>query len=664
LKKIFKLIILFSVGFNFLASVKGSANEATNTWTISVDGDYILTQTAYEPIAIISHDEISRPEDLFIDDHNNLFIADSDLGHIIILNSSKEVIRTVGAGYLQNPTGVFVTDYIFVADTEHVFQFSLTGTLINQFGRPESPLFGRTQPFRPRKIAVDARGNLYIIGEAATSGIIQLNDDGEFLGYFGANQTTLTFFGAMQNFLLGGGRIANLPMPPTNLDIAENGIVFTITHDLETAAVKQLNIAGHNMLDNDVIVSHGVDITLGNQGNFYALTANGFIMEYDSSGNLLFFFGGQDPSMQRLGILRQPTSLVVDETGNLYVADAESGFLHLFTPTEFTTHVHQALSYFEEGRYTQSEDYWLDVLRLNSSFGLAHQAIGQARFIQADHEEALARFYLANDVEGYSEAFWELRYEWLMRHTGTIIAISLAMFIIHALLKFVDKKSGVISKIKKRIRQKFDSEFLLELALMRKILKNPFDVFYEIKREKKATVKMATFLYVLMFIAIFISLYFTGFIFANNLIHDLGLILIITIFILVFGLFVIVNYLVSTINDGEGRFADIYIGTAYSMTPFIIFSVPITLLSRVLTLNERFVYTFLMQIAILWSLLLLFLMVKEIHGISIRGTFKNILMTVAGGLIMIVISFILYILLVDQVFEFIYSIFWEVLIRV
>ena len=664
--KIFKLIILFGVMFNFLAPITTSlANESTRTWTISVDGEFIQTQTAYESVAIITQPQISRPEDLFIDDNGYLFVADSNLGHIVILDRNREFVRTVGEHYLQNPTGVFVSDYIFVADTDHVFVFSLEGVLINQFGRPESPLFGRTQPFSPRKVVVDARSNIYIVGEAATNGIIQLNADGEFLGYFGANTATLSFFQAMQNLLLGGGRFGNLPTPPTNLDIADNGVVFTITASIDTERVKKLNIAGNNMLsDIQEVMSDAVDITIGNQGNFYVLYANGVVDEFDSSGNLLFSFGGQDPSQQRFGIVHQPTSIAVDEFSNLYVADAESGFVHVFTPTEFTNHVHLALAYFEEGLYTQSENYWLDVLRLNSSFGLAHQAIGQSRFIQADHEEALARFYLASDINGYSEAFWELRHEWLMQNTGTIIAVLLVILVSNSILKFIDKQTGAVSSVKKAVWQRLDSQFLQELALMKKILKQPFDVFYEIKRKKRATVKMATFLYIMLFITTFITIYFAGFIFATNLIEELGIILITATFFLVVGLFIIVNYLVSTINDGEGSFADIYIGLAYSLTPFILFSVPITLLSRILTLNEGFVYAFLMQVAICWSLLLIFLMVKEIHDFEIRDTFKNLILTASGGVITVVMAFILYILLFDQLFEFIYSIIWEVLIRV
>lgn len=665
LKKFLKLMMAFGMMLILFSPIISNAMEATDTYTLSVDGEWIRTQTAYESVAILAHDSISRPEDLFIDAFDFIYVADSDHAHIAIFNHQREFVRTVGSGYLTNPTGVFVTDYIFVADMDYVFQFTQAGVLMNQFGRPDSPLFGVRQHFRPRKLAVDVRGNIYVIGEAANNGIIQLNASGEFLGYFGANRTTLTFFQTLQNLLLGGGNFTILPAAPTNIAIADNGIVLTVTANLDSERIRMLNIAGNNMIDNiPVAMRDAVDITIGNQGNFYVLYASGVIDEFDSSGNLLFSFGGQDPAMQRFGILRNPTSIEVASNGSLYVADAEAGVIHVFAPTEFTNTVHHALTYFEEGLYTQSEAYWMEVLRLNASFGLAHQAIGQSQFIRGYYEVALARFTLANNIDGYSESFWEIRHAWLMENMGFVIAFFMVYVVVRRILNFFDKKDGKISGLKKRINKTFSSQFFVEVAMVRKIFKKPFDVYYEIKRKKKATPHFATFLYLLIFIAIFITLYFPGFVFATTVAKELGFLLLVLIIGGAFGLFLIVNYLISTINDGEGSFKDVYIATAYSLTPFVLISIPTTILSHFLTLNEGFVYTALMMLAIGWSFLLIILMIKEIHDFSLRNTFKNLIMTVAGATIIVAITFILYIVIFDQMFEFVYSIIWEVLVRV
>jgi len=663
-KKLKKIIAIITLLITFITTPT-FANEATNTWTMSVDGEFIRTQTAYEAIAILTDEFISRPEDLFIDERGYLFVADSRLGHIAIYNPNRELVDIVGNEVLDNPTGVFVKEYIYVADTNYVYKFNFEGQLINQFGRPDSPLFGRTQPFRPRKIAVDARGNMSIISEAASNGIIQLNASGEFLGYFGANQTTLTFFQAIQNFFLGQTRFANIPIPPTNIDIASNGAIFTVTAHLPSERVKMLNIAGNNMIGNIGAVMHeAVDITLGNQGNFYVLYSTGMVDEFDSSGNLLFSWGGQETGANRFGILRQPTSIVVAENGNIYIADAESGFIHIFSPTEFTNKVHHALSYFEEGLYTISEAYWQDVLRLNGSFGLAHLAIAQSRFIQGDFHEARTRFYLAQDIAGYSESFWEIRHEWLLNYTASMILVIIVILIVTSLVKVVDKKNQRISAWKSKIDLRKKFKIIEDFALACQILKKPIDVFYAIKRERRGSIRVAIILYCLAYLMMFTIFYFAGFVFATDIIDTMGIITLTVFFVLGFSLFVIVNYLVSTISDGEGRFSDVFVGTAYSLIPFIFLALPITISSRILTLNEAFVYTFLIQIALGWCLLLLFLMVKEIHDFEFGQTIKNILLTLGGSMVIVVVSFLLYILLIDQLIDFIYSIIWEVLIRV
>lgn len=664
LKKITKIILILTMLFTAVPRWTVMANEPTDTWTQAPDGQWVRTQTAYESVAILASEHISRPEDLFITDAGYLYIADANLAHIAIFDANRNFVTTVGEDYLSNPTGVFVTDYIYVADTDHVFIFNHAGELINQFGRPDSPLFGRGQHFRPRKLAVDARGNIYIIGEAANNGVIQLNANGEFLGYFGANPTQLTFFQMLQRFVLGQVNVTVLPTSPTNIAIAENGVVFTATNMQNYDGIRMLNIAGNDMIDDILSPWHVIDITLGNQGNFFGLTSDGYVIEYDSSGNVLFWFGGTDPAQQRFGILRNPTSLEVAQDGSLYIADAEAGVIHIFAPTEFTQTVHHALAYFEEGLYTQSEQYWREVLRLNASFGLAHQAIGQSRFIQGYHEEALERFTLALDVDGFSESFWELRHAWLMDNMGILIGLFFAYLVLNFILNIYDKKTGKIRGLKRKISETFTSDFFTNLAMAKKIFKKPFDVFYEIKYLKLGSVKFATALYVLIFAALFITLYFPGFVFSTTIVEDLGFLLIATIYIIGLGLFLVVNYLISTINDGEGSFKNIYIATAYALMPFLVIAIPTTVLTHGLTLNEGFVYTALMMLALGWSLLLIILMIKEIHDFSIGATIKNLIMTVAGSVVILAITFIIYIVIFDQMFEFIYSLIWEVLVRV
>ena len=649
--KIILTTLAFMLPFILLGRVNLYAAQPYPTLTPGPQG-LVPTQQAYEPISFIALEAIVTPQDLFITPDNYLLVACSHHRHIVVLDPHRELHQIIGAGELVTPMGVATsatTGDIFVADTQYVVQFAQDGTLLQRFGRPTSEFFGETAPFRPLKIALDARDTMFIVGEAASNGLIMLNPAGEFLGYFGANQTTRTLFQALQDFFTPRGatrQFLNTPTPPTNVAISYRGAVFTVTHNLEAEVVKMLNVAGNNILPN-LAGFTPIDVTMAqSHGGFYVLTSDGLIIEYNAEGEMLFAFGGIDPTVQRLGVFRQPTSLVQDRYGNLLVADALSGLIHLFAPTEFTRWVHLAMDYFEQGLYLQSMAYWEEVLRFHSAFTLAHYAIGQALFLQGDHVGARERFYIASHVGGYSDAFWEVRNHWLQTNTLTIVLIILGLVACGQLYK----------RTKKRIPA-FTAPIFKELAHAKKILTSPADAYYDIRFHHKASVRSASIMYVGLFASFVISAMATGFIFTWD--TGLDILPLAGAFAGVVALFVAINFLVATVNEGEGSFANVYIGTAYAATPFILLAVPITLLSQVLTLSEAFVYQFLFQIAIGWSLLLQCIMIKEIHDYELRDVVKNIFLTIFAGAVLVLVVFILYLLLM-QVAEFIQGVVMEV----
>lgn len=679
-KKILLAVLVFAFINVTITPFAVQAVEPYNTYTLS-QNMLLPTQQAYEAISFIAMLEIDSPQDLFVDTNNYLYIACSARRHIVVLDPARNLYRVVGTGELSSPTGVAVDrdGYIFVADTAYVVQFAPNGELVARFGRPESDLFGQTAPFRPLRLALDAHGSIYVVGEAASNGLITLNQYGEFLGYFGANQATMTLFQALQNFFTPRERrqFLNTPVPPTNVAINNRGAIFTVSQGLEGDNVQMFNIAGNSMFS--VQVGSPVDIAISNQGGFFVLDSSGSVFEFSADGEFLFMFGQVDHTVQRPGVFRQPVSIVQDHGGNLYVADALTGIIHIFTPTEFTHWMHLAMEYFQQGMYVQSMVYWEEVLRFHSAFSLAHYAIGQALFLQGDYHGARDRFYLAQHRLGYSEAFWEIRSDWLLNNAMAIF-VSIVLFGIVLLALNIRKR-----------RKRFDvfmppsnfskvkgggdvangtiahSSMGLKLGVLcsqlyyaRKILARPSDAYYEIRFYGKASVLSATVMYFALVFVFFVARVATGFIFAWD--FGMDIIPLIGGFVGVIALFVVVNFLVATINEGEGSFKNVYIGTAYAATPFILMAIPITLLSQVLALSEAFVYQFLFQIAIGWSLLLQFIMIKEMHDYEIRDVVKNILLTAFTAVVLVIAAFVLYLLL-GQVVEFVRSVVMEVSFR-
>src|SRR5690606_21040535 len=93
---------------------------------------------------------------------------------------------------LRRPEGVFVDDEgnIYVADTgsRRVALFDKNGRFIREFLTPASHLIPNTFVYIPSKVVVDPRGYMYIATKGGYQGLMTLDPDGHFAGFFGANK--------------------------------------------------------------------------------------------------------------------------------------------------------------------------------------------------------------------------------------------------------------------------------------------------------------------------------------------------------------------------------------------------------------------------------------------------------------------------------------------
>jgi hypothetical protein len=125
----------------------------------------------------------------------------------------------------------------------------------------------------------------------------------------------------------------------------------------------------------------------------------------------------------------------------------------------------------------------------------------------------------------------------------------------------------------------------------------------------------------------------------------------------------VANYLVASISYGEGSLRHVVIGSAYSLFPYALFTLPIALLSNVLTLNEVFLYTFANQLVLFWCGIMLVIMVREIHNYdSVGDTARNLLTTLFTMGLFMLTAYILYVLF-TQLYEFVLPIVQEVGLR-
>ncbi|WP_221566816.1 YIP1 family protein [Alkalihalobacillus sp. TS-13] len=682
-----KIILLLTVAVVLLGTSTASAEAPFITYTFDKDGYPIYTQTAYQPIGTIDgfdiqsnesdpltgeSDPLFQPEDIFIDKNDTIYVADTGNSRVVVFDSFGNFQRIVGEDVLSKPTGVFVDDkgFIYVADYQKkkVFKFQKDGSLAFEYEKPDSVIYGKKSPFNPTKVIIDKQKNVYIVGDGSTQGLIQLGPEGDFLGYYGGNRTSFDLVHQMQKMLYTEKQYSQLmkkyPPSATNVAVDDEGLIYTSTAGLKTETIKKLNVAGENLLP-DVSASNNIaDITVDQNKNIFAVDSKyGYIFEYDPDGNLLFVFGGLNTGHQRLGLFKTPSGIAVSSDRKLFILDKKQSNIQILKPTEFTSLIHNAIALNSDGKYLESEHYWNEVLKRNSMFSLAHNGIGKAAFKKGNYEKALEEFRLAGNDESLSEAYWEIRRNWLMKYVSWvligIVLLALSIF----LVKRLYRRNGYGSKVVDLWIKFKNIEIVSHLLHVFRILRHPVDGYYELRTNQRASVFSATLLLLFLFIVHIFTIFETNALFSDvdtnrvNITTELY-----KVYLPLFA-WVICNYLISTINDGIGKFKNVYIGTVYALSPYLIFSIPITLMSKGLTNMEVVLYDFSKKAIILWSAFLLFMMVKEIHSYEIGQTIKNMVLSVAGMLVLGIISFILF-GLSNQVIDFMYSIFQEVKLRV
>jgi tetratricopeptide (TPR) repeat protein len=517
-------------------------------------------------------------------------------------------------------------------------------------------------------LTVDKRGNLYIVGEGLIQGLVELSPEGDFLGYFGGNRVGFSLERAIQKMFFTKKQLSQLaqklPPSPTNVAVGGDGLIFTATVGLASGSVKKLNVAGDNLLRTSSFMSpNNADITVDATGNIFAAdSVEGYIAVYDKDGSLLFAFGGIDSGYQSLGYFTSPSGIAVNGDGLLYVLDKERGNIQIFKPTPFAMLVYKATSLYLDGKYAESLEPWRQVLRLDSMFDLAHLGLGLAYYKEGKFSQAFDELKLAKNAGEYSNTYWELRREWLMKHVSTVILLLAGLFVAWTALRRLHRKTGFGAPVVKALREFRRIRIVGELLHVFRMLRHPIDGYEELV-SGKASVLSATILLVILAVVRLYEVYQTSFIFSG--VDPLRVSMtteLLKLFVPLLA-WIVCNYMVSIISDGEGKFKDVYKGSIYALSPYIVLGVPLTLLSKGLTLMEAVVYDDSRLIILGWCVILMVIMVKEIHGYELKETFKNVAVTLSGMAVMALIAFIFF-GLSSQLWDFVRSIAEEVKYRV
>ena len=668
-------IMCFCLNFNVNAGNE-ITNEPYDTKVMGLEGKLVTSSMAYEAINVLNLG-FSNPEDIYIADNGNVYVADSGSKVVYVYNPNTNETTEIGKGVLESPKGICLDFYgkLYVADSikKAIYVFDQNGKQVGEpIGEPSEPLYGNRDvlDFTPLKVSVDRGGNIYVVTQSNSNGVVQMNSSGKFISYFGRNATKNTLEIKIKRlFTPKEERDIKYPLTPalvSNVAIDNKNIVYTITKSDADSSLKKFNINGTNLLGADLMFESGYqDVAVDEEGFIYTVSDNkeNVITVRDKDGNILFTFGNTTSNSMSVGHFDEAIGIDIDAEGNLWVLDCVGKNLQVFTRTKFASTVMTAMNLYNAGDYEAAEAAYHEIIAQNASFVQAYIGLGNIAQRNQDYELARHYYKIANHKAGYSDAFWELRDAWLGRNLVwmAIVIVVLLLLKVFKVGKRVAKLAGWdFAPIKEKIK---NNSYYKEFAYLPKMLKKPNDVLYDVKFLQKIRFStVAIFFALFIFINILCDTALTGYIFRTQLDSQVNLGFELLKWGVIILLIIIGNFLVSSLQKGEGFFRDTFIGVIVAFAPVLIFKLPLSILSNVLTFNESYLFDIINIIIWVWSIFNVILTFKSIHNYTLGELIVNIVLTILAVIILIFLFLMVYILFM-QFYDFIIGLIKEAILR-
>ncbi len=126
---------------------------------------------------------------------------------------------------------------------------------------------------------------------------------------------------------------------------------------------------------------------------------------------------------------------------------------------------------------------------------------------------------------------------------------------------------------------------------------------------------------------------------------------------------ILASYLMTTILDGATQISEAMLYNCLALTPYVLLSIPITLLSRILDLNQSGLYSFLTAAVTVWVVLLMLIGLKHMNDYTVGKTALIVLLTLFT-MLAIWATVILLFTIFSQFITMIKEVYYEVIYRV
>ena len=687
-----------------------SAATPYATYTYSAGGQVLTSPAAYVPDTVVDaaymglNGTIDDPRDLFVGPDERVYIVDAASASVKVLDRYYKFLFEINSftnehgvpDTFLNPSGVFVNDKnIYVCDTDNnrIVMFDLDGNYVKIIGKPVSNLFEEGSIYKPVACAVDDYGRIFVVSSTTYQGIIVLNDNGDFFGFIGAQKVAISALEIIwRNIQTEEQRAQSEEYVSTefnNITIDKDNFIYVTTSSIaesdqqgainskskasDYAPVKKLNASGSDVMKRNGFyppsgevritnmstasitgASKIIDAAVGPEGTWSIIDEKrSKVFTYDDNGNLLFTFGDKGTQTGNIDSIEA----IAYQGSKILILDKTNDNIITFRRTEYGDLLLAALEHDNNRMYDATIDDWTEILKRNNNFDAAYIQIGKALYRQGEYEQAMDYYKSAYETENYSEAYKEVRKQWANSFFWMIPIVIVVVCILIA------KFFGFAAKVNKRTAMKVGRKSLKEELLYAfHVIFHPFDGFWDLKHEKRGSVRSAFVILLITIVVYFYNSIGQGYIFNPRPSTAMNIMGAISAVVAPLLLWVVANWCLTTLFEGEGSMSDIFTACCYCLTPLPLLVLPVTIASNFLTANEGGLISMLSSFAYIWLGILLVLAMQVTHDYSVG---KNLLTCVATivGMAFLMFLGILFSSLMAKIVSFVTNIIEEISYR-
>ncbi len=696
MKRIFTALItcllLFALLVTPASAISATGNELpydayvynNDTKPVSIPTPYIVKDTYNgQDIGVSSFTGIS---DVFYK-NDRIYITDSASNRIVVTDKNFNLIAEI-TGFDNNgvqevfnePNSCFANDKeIYIADTKNsriVVLDCNTFAFKRIVGRPEISLLEEDYTYYPRDIVVDNAGRMYILAEGINQGMIRLDKNGTFTSFFGAPSVEYNVFDLIWRKIATKKQREQMeqyvPTEYSGILIDKNGFLYVCSESSESTPVAKINTNGEDVLyelqgedteygdvtylqdtnSGTSTVASFSDVCISDKGTYTVLDSQkNKIYIYSNDGYLLYIFGATG---SQKGTFYKASA--IEQIGDdIVITDSIKGTLTVFELTDFGLNVQNAIAHYNDGDYDASYTAWEKAYNYCSNYTPAISGMAKIDMATGDSTKAMDDLKKVHAHKLYSKAFETWRNEAIRSGFVWAVIVIVTVCIAYALLK----KPVMNSKLYKKYHE---SHYYKGQKFATYCMFHPFDGYWDLKREKRGNMKTALTIFAMFIVCYAVRTQFSGYVVTKTISSEVNVIYSVVLIVLPILFWIISNWCFSTLMEGEGTFKDIFMVTCYAMKPYVVLSIPLLILSHVLTLEEAMFYNVLNTVCWVWMLGLFFFGMMITHNYSLGKGIVTAILSIVGILI-IIFLLLLVVSIVQGMYDYFYGIVKELTFR-